>query len=193
MFIPYSPVLGSDEDQALIDRDLVESLISPPDWDTRSWVEYSFKRDLASRPSSTASSWVNLEFTDNSAGTTSPRDISQDPCMEELSVAGVGYLSRVGYTDSEDGVGGIGRLTSSPRQDERLTSPELGMLPSPLKLLVLRFDNLPVQHDQVAVCSVWVVCVSLLVADTAPLVMVSLTIHWSSTRVTVHLSRHSQC
>ena len=156
---------ASDEDRALFERDLMESLISPPDWDTRSWLEYSFKRDLASRPSSIASSWVNLEFTDNPVGSTSPRDTSQDPCMEELSVAGVGYLSRVGYTDSEDGVGGIGLLTSSPRQDERLTSPELGMLASPLKLFVVRFDDLPVQHDQVAVvCNQ---CLSLSIADNA--------------------------
>ena len=43
--------------------DLQESVISDSNWETRSWLDYSFQRDIHSVPSSLADSWVNLDFT----------------------------------------------------------------------------------------------------------------------------------
>ena len=45
--------------------DLQETVISDVNWETRSWLDYSFQRDVHSVPSSLAASWVNLDFSPN--------------------------------------------------------------------------------------------------------------------------------
>ncbi len=118
--------------------DLVESTISPSDWETRSWLDYSFKREIVSIPSSLNSSWVVLNtnsepFSNPTTPPTSPE--RQMSCsMEHESYDGNPMELATTHSPADQALtSGLrntithsSQVTSTPKLDGSLTLAELG-------------------------------------------------------------------
>lgn len=72
--------------------DLQESLVSLPEWETKSWLEYSFKREIVNVPSSLSGSWLVLDT---------------DPLLRSPSDHNSSRTDGLGQSDSEDNTGGL--------------------------------------------------------------------------------------
>ncbi len=127
--------------------DLEESIISPSDWETQSWLEYSFKRDIVSVPSSLNNSWVVLDAntTNHLLQSTTPHDsIEQLQHLYSSTAYTYTSLDETSYTSRDSTSRELqcetksemesALLTSTPKQlqEGSLTVAELGkeMVPS---------------------------------------------------------------
>ncbi len=114
--------------------DLVESCISNSEWDTRSWLNYSFKNEVVSIPSSLNSSWVvlNVKSEPSMHSSTPPAsperslscNMEHDSYDDELATT-CSPPHRV-LTSRPENTILSSQVTSSPKQEGSLTLTELG-------------------------------------------------------------------